>query len=99
MHSGCTLTGVPLADSNVSVVNVGHPGNTFGSYVLHPSTPLPHQTSRSTLLPPLPSPPILTPHLGRYVHCTERLIPRTGDLYVLDAATILGSVGDAEKPP
>ena len=35
MHSGCTLTGmptgVPLADSNVSVVNVGHAGNTFGS--------------------------------------------------------------------
>ena len=54
--------GVPLADSNVSVVNVGHPGNTFGSYV----------------------------------HCTEHLIPRTGDLYILDAATIHAAVNDVE---
>ena len=54
---------VPLAESNVSVVNVGHAGNMLSSYV----------------------------------HCTNSLIPRTGDLYILDAATILGPIADAER--
>lgn len=54
---------VPLAESNVSVVNVGHAGNMLASYV----------------------------------HCTDSLIPRTGDLYVLEAATILGPISDAER--
>ena len=54
---------VPLAESNVSVVNVGHAGNMLSSYV----------------------------------HCTNALIPRTGDLYILDAATILQPIADAER--
>ena len=54
---------VPLAESNVSVVNVGHAGNMLHSYL----------------------------------HCTNALIPRTGDLYILDAATILQPIADAER--